>query len=73
MNLLFQRDLLNQNRNIKIMKIEKENNDPNYSSFSNLLKKIDVSRLDEFEIRTLKQEHGYLEKLRQQRLKVNFP
>lgn len=42
------------------MKFEKENSDPNYSSFSNLLKKMDLSRLDEFEIRTLKQEHGYL-------------
>lgn len=53
------------------MKIEKENSDPNYSSFSGLLKKIDLSRLNDFEITTLKQEHSYLEKLRHQRLKVH--
>lgn len=52
------------------MKFAKENKDPEYSSFSKLLKNVDLSNLDELELRTLKQEHGYLEKLRTQRIKI---
>lgn len=57
------------------MKFDKENilgvsKSDNYTSFSKLLNKIDLSNLDEYELRTLKQEHGYLEKLRHQRIKV---
>ena len=50
------------------MRIEKENE---FTSFSKILNKIDAGSLGEQEIRMIKQEHSYLEKLRQQRIKVN--
>ena len=50
------------------MRVDKENE---YSSFTKLLTKIDIGNLGEYEIKTLKQEHGYLDKLRQQRIKVS--
>jgi hypothetical protein len=47
--------------------MEKEND---FSSFSKLLKQIDTKNVGMTEIKMLKQEHDYLEKLRQQRMKV---
>ena len=47
--------------------MEKENE---FASFSNILNKIEAGRLGEDELRMIKQEHSYLEKLRQQRMKV---
>lgn len=49
------------------MRVEKEND---FSSFSKILNKIDAGSLGEQELRMIKQEHSYLEKLRQQRVKV---
>lgn len=49
------------------MRMEKEND---FSSFSKLLKQIDTKNVGMTEIKMLKQEHDYLEKLRQQRMKV---
>lgn len=52
------------------MRVEKEND---FSSFSKILHKIDAGSLGEHELRMIKQDHSYLEKLRQQRIKVPFP
>ena len=47
--------------------MEKEND---FTCFSKLLKQIDSKNVGLTEIKMLKQEHDYLEKLRQQRVKV---
>ena len=49
------------------MRIEKENE---FSSFSKLLKQIDSKNVGLSQIKMLKQQHEYLDKLRQQRVKV---
>jgi hypothetical protein len=49
------------------MRAEKENE---FSSFSKLLTKIDASNLGEYELKALKQEHEYLDRLRNQRIKI---
>lgn len=51
------------------MRAEKENE---FSSFSKILNRLDAGSLGEQELRMIKQEHSYLEKLRQQRIKVPF-